>query len=101
MSRCESEQALIPHPRRCLVGKYLTVAAIFRGKISSRDVEKEMQNIQSKNATQFVEWIPQNILTSLCDVPPPGLRMSATFIGNSTSVQEVSMAWLVCARSEC
>ncbi|CEH15740.1 beta-tubulin [Ceraceosorus bombacis] len=71
------------------LGKYLTVAAIFRGKVSSRDVEQEMINIQTKSATQFVEWIPQNILTSLCDIPPPGLRMSATFIANTTSIQEL------------
>lgn len=46
-----------------------------------------MQNIQTKNASQFVEWIPSNCLNSLCDVAPTGLRMSATFIGNNTAVQ--------------
>ncbi|PWN53324.1 putative tubulin beta chain [Violaceomyces palustris] len=71
------------------VGKYLTVAAIFRGKVTSREVEVEMNNVQTKNSTGFVEWIPQNILTSLCDVAPPQLRMSATFIGNTTSIQEL------------
>ena len=27
--------------------------------------------------------------TSLCDVPPPNLKLSATFIGNTTSIQEL------------
>lgn len=30
------------------LGKYLTVSAIFRGKLSSRDVEQEMSTIQNK-----------------------------------------------------
>lgn len=72
------------------LGKYLTVAAIFRGKsVTSREVETAMSEIQTKNSQQFVEWIPQNVMTSLCDVPPPNLKMSATFIGNSTSIQEL------------
>lgn len=35
------------------LGKYLTVAAIFRGKVTSRDVELEMQNVQSKVCTRM------------------------------------------------
>jgi tubulin beta len=72
-------------------------------QVSSRDAERELQAVQTKNASQFVEWIPQVrvrarasplplltcllaqcVSTSLCDVAPPGLRMSATFIGNTT-----------------
>lgn len=48
-----------------------------------------MQNIQNKHKSSFVEWIPNNIQTALCAIPPPGLRMSATFVGNSTSIQDV------------
>ncbi|WFD42596.1 hypothetical protein MPSI1_001242 [Malassezia psittaci] len=70
-------------------GKYLTVAAIFRGNLSSRQVESEMHSIQTKSAGGFVEWIPQNVLTSLCDVPPPNVKLSATFIGNTTAIQEL------------
>ena len=36
-----------------------------------------------------VEWIPNNVLTATCSVPPQGLKMSSTFIGNSTSIQEL------------
>lgn len=35
------------------LGKYLTVSAIFRGKVTSRDVEVEMQNVQSKVSWPF------------------------------------------------
>ena len=33
--------------------------------------------------------IPNNIKTAVCDIPPRGLKMSATFIGNSTAIQEL------------
>ncbi|KAF9418142.1 hypothetical protein HW555_004952 [Spodoptera exigua] len=52
-------------------GRYLTVATIFRGRI------------------YFVEWIPNNLKVAVCDIPPRGLKMSATFIGNSTAIQEI------------
>ncbi|KAJ3295734.1 Tubulin beta chain (Beta tubulin) [Borealophlyctis nickersoniae] len=113
---------------RNMMAAYLTVAAIFRGKLSTKEVEEQMLNVQLKNTSYFVEWIPNAIktasfvsylllpsaaqtffftlpypftpLTSLfslpfslplpvCDIPPKGLRMSATFIANSTAIQEL------------
>lgn len=70
-------------------GRYLTVAAFFRGKASVKEVEDEMHKVQTRNSSYFVEWIPNNVQTSLCSVAPKGLDMSATFIGNSTSIQEL------------
>ncbi|CAD6214690.1 GSCOCG00004181001-RA-CDS [Cotesia congregata] len=70
-------------------GKYLTVAAIFRGKMSMKEVEEQMNNVQNKNSPYFVEWIPNNVKTAVCDIPPKGLKMSSTFIGNSTSIMEL------------
>ena len=37
----------------------------------------------------FVEWIPNNVKTAVCDVAPRGLPMAATFIGNTTAIQEI------------
>nr|ANN11958.1 beta-tubulin [Puccinia helianthi] len=72
------------------LGKYLTAATIFRGSnVSSRDVENAMVAVQEKNSDFFVEWIPNSVMTSLCQVPPHGMRMAATFIGNSTAQQEL------------
>ncbi len=87
-------------------GRYLTVATIFRGKISMKEIDGEMLNIQNKNSSYFVEWIPNNVKTAVCDIPPRGLKMSGTFIGkdiyifmyrnacnmfigNSTAIQEL------------
>ena len=36
-----------------------------------------------------MEWIPSNVKTAVCDIPPRGLKMAATFIGNSTAIQEL------------
>ncbi|XP_060808383.1 tubulin beta chain-like [Amyelois transitella] len=70
-------------------GRYLTVATMFRGHMSMREVDQQILAIQSKNSSYFVEWIPNNLKVSVCDVPPRGLKMSATFIGNSTAIQEI------------
>ena len=75
-----------------------------------KEVEEQMQNVQNKNSAYFVEWIPNNVLTAQvcvhhvvtlftpysiychafqCDIPPRGLKMAVTFIGNSTAIQEL------------
>lgn len=61
--------------------------------------------IQNKNSSFFVEWIPNNIKSSVCDIPPKGIKMSATctyylavhypltnyptVIGNNTCIQDL------------
>ncbi|KAL2508104.1 Tubulin beta-6 chain [Forsythia ovata] len=39
-------------------GRYLTAAAMFRGKMSTKEVDEQMINVQNKNSSYFVEWIP-------------------------------------------
>ncbi|KAF8636799.1 hypothetical protein AX17_003261 [Amanita inopinata Kibby_2008] len=70
-------------------GRYLTAATIFRGKISSREAEVAVRDLQNKNSTQFVEWIPDNVSVSLVTVPPVGQTQAATALLNSTAIQEV------------
>merc|ERR1712107_54899 len=48
-----------------------------------------MLGVQNKNSSYFVEWIPNNVKSAVCDIPPRGLKMAATFIGNSTAIQEL------------
>ena len=54
---------------------------VFRGRMSMREVEEQMLNVKEKNNSYFAEWIPDNLKTAVCDIPPRGLKMSATFIG--------------------
>ncbi|KAK4538253.1 hypothetical protein CDCA_CDCA16G4278 [Cyanidium caldarium] len=71
-------------------GRYLTAAAYFRGAtISTKDVDEQMSQVQSKNSAYFVEWIPHNIKSSVCGVPPKGQQLSCAFVGNTTAVQEI------------
>ena len=51
-------------------GRYLTVAAIFRGQMSMKEVDTQMLNVQNKNSSYFVEWIPNNVKVAVCDIPP-------------------------------
>ena len=72
--------------------------------MSMKEVDEQMLNVQNKNSAYFVEWIPNNVKTAVCDIPPRGLKMSSTFvgkllskiflsttlyIGNSTAIQEI------------
>ena len=88
-----SQQLFDPKNMMCAAnsfnGKYLTATALFRGKASVKDVDEQMMNIQNKNSAQFVEWIPNNIKSGVCDIPPKGLKTSVTFLGNSTAIQEM------------
>lgn len=70
-------------------GRYLTAAVYFRGKVSTKEVEDEMVAMQSKNSAYFVEWIPHNIKTSVCDIAATGEKISSAFIGNTTAIQTI------------
>merc|ERR1711991_1054954 len=70
-------------------GRYLTCANMFRGRMSTKEVDEQMLNVVNKNSSYFAEWIPNNVKASICDIPPKGLKMAVTFVGNSTATQEV------------
>jgi len=86
-------QAFDPKNMMCAsdprAGRYLTCSVMFRGKMASKEVDEQMLLLQTKNSEYFVEWIPNNVKCSICDVPPKGLKLSVTFLGNSTSIQEM------------
>merc|ERR1711878_71944 len=58
-------------------GRYLTASAMFRGRMSTKEVDEQMLNVQN------------NIKSSVCDIPPKGLKMATTFIGNTTAIQDM------------
>lgn len=71
------------------LGRYLTISTIYRGDISIKEVDDCIQASYRKNKDLFVEWIPNNFQTSVCNTPPHGIKSSATFIANTTAVQEL------------
>jgi len=70
-------------------GLYMTVAALFRGKVSTQEIEEQMMGMQSKNSSYFVDWIPNNVKTGVSNYSPKGCKMSVTYICNSTAIQEL------------
>jgi len=71
------------------VGKYLTASVIFRGPLATKDIDEQMLSTQQRNATYFAEWIPHNIKTSICNVPPLGESSGCSLIGNNTAIMEI------------
>ena len=64
-------------------GRFLTVAAVFRGRVSMREVEEQMSRMQDKNSEYFVSWIPNNIKTAVCDIPPRGRENNKQTVRNN------------------
>lgn len=52
-------------------------------------MDEQLSNVQDKNSSYFIEWIPNNIKSAVCDIPPRGMKICATFLGNTTSLKEV------------
>ena len=50
-------------PTACM---YLTVAALFCGRMSVKEVDEPMLNVQNKNSSYLLEWIPNNVKTASC-----------------------------------
>ena len=53
-----------------------------------RDVEETISEMQNAHSSAFVDWIPNNMKTAVCNVPPKGQKTAATFLYNSTAIQE-------------
>lgn len=70
-------------------GKVLTASCLFRGKnISALEVETTIAKFKNKKQSAFVEWIPDNMMNSICKAPAawnPVSNVSGTFLVNSTA----------------
>merc|ERR1711906_14178 len=53
------------------------------------ELTQQMLDVKNMMSSYFVEWIPNNIKSSVCDIPPKGLKMAVAFLGNSTAIQEM------------
>jgi len=70
-------------------GKYMTASLIFRGPMSTQEVDEEAEKRQSANSDDFVEWIPNNMKTSVVEVAPKDAQQSCTFIANTTALKGI------------
>merc|ERR1711881_807137 len=51
-------------------GKYMTASLLFRGPMSTQEVDETIERRQSANSDDFVEWIPNNMKSSVVTVAP-------------------------------
>jgi len=70
-------------------GKYMTASLIFRGEMSTKEVDENIEKRQSANSNDFVEWTPNNIKTSVVKVPTKDATMSCTFVANTTALKGI------------
>jgi len=70
-------------------GKYMTASLLFRGGMSTQEVDENMEKRQSANSDDFVEWIPNNLKTSVVNVPPKDAKQSCTFVANTTALKGI------------
>jgi len=70
-------------------GKYMTASLIFRGGMSTQEVDENTEKRQASNSDDFVEWIPNNMKTSVVEVPPKDALQSCTFVANTTALKGI------------
>jgi tubulin beta len=70
-------------------GKYLAAAFMFRGPLASQEVDDKLKDLQTAQQESFVEWIPNNIKSSIIDTPPITSAMSCTFVANTTALKGI------------
>ncbi|KAI1354762.1 Tubulin/FtsZ [Xylaria sp. FL0043] len=46
-------------------GRFLSCSTIFRGKISMKEVEEQIGDVQTRTPADFVGWTPSNVQTAL------------------------------------
>jgi len=70
-------------------GKYLAASFIFRGNLSTQEVDDQMKVLQEKQADDFVEWIPSNVKSGIVVTPPKNFTSSCTFVANTTALKGI------------
>merc|ERR1719461_2378749 len=70
-------------------GKYMTASLLFRGGMSTQEVDEMIEKRQSANSDDFVEWIPNNMKTSIVEIPPKDVKQSCTFVSNTTALKGI------------
>merc|ERR1739844_361507 len=56
-----------------------TASCAYRGALATQEIDDEVAKIQQKMADDFVTWIPNNIKSSLIEIPPEGSDLATQF----------------------
>jgi hypothetical protein len=69
-------------------GCYLTVAAMFGGRMSTKEVEEQMLNMRKTGNSSYGRWIPDDMKADVFHIPSRGLEAVATLVTNTTAIPE-------------
>merc|ERR1711978_810509 len=53
------------------------------------DVDTNMEKLNTKNANDFVEWIPNNLKRQIITTEPKTSDLSSTFVANTTALKGI------------
>jgi len=70
-------------------GKYMTASLIFRGPMTTQEVDDICEKRNTNNSDDFVEWIPNNQKTSIVERAPTDYESSCTFVANTTALKGI------------
>jgi len=70
-------------------GKYLTSSVTYRGAFSTQEVDNCVRDVQAAQSEDFVEWIPNNIKSSVVLYPGKEYALSCTFVCNTTALKNM------------
>jgi len=77
--------------------KYMAISMNFRGKVTSKEANENIQKVKSKNKVTFVEWMPTGFKVGLNATPAVSLKddvlqntaATCAMIGNNVSISRV------------
>ncbi|KAF9615556.1 hypothetical protein IFM89_024412, partial [Coptis chinensis] len=70
-------------------GSYHTASAMYSSKMTTKEAEEQVTNIQNKNASHIVEFFLNNVKPSVYDIPQRVLKMASALMRSSTSNQDM------------
>merc|ERR1719334_1249918 len=77
--------------------KYMAISMNFRGKVSSKEANENIQKVKKNNKVVFVEWMPSGFKVGLNSIPCKSLKddvlqqtnRTCSMIGNNVAVNRV------------
>ena len=67
-------------------GKYIASLGIFRGTLSSYEIESMMSDVKQRQSEYFVPWLANTNTPLICSKPPAGHMTTGTQLNNSTAI---------------
>lgn len=70
-------------------GKYIATIGIYRGSLSSYEVQFMASELRHKQSEYYVEAFKDSNMSCFCGTPPPGHVNTGTLISNNTGMSDL------------